>query len=338
MPTHKEIVSSKFGNVIFSAQEILDKEYQVFSVSPAVDIALSGGIPEGCWVSLIGPPGCGKSTTALQILAETQKEKYNLKGKQRPSFYLDVEHRLKPMNLYGVHGLNPSTIEVIHSVPDKQLTAEDFLTILTQIIRHPDNFGGVAVIDSTSALCPSGEVVEDVCGTIRSTQPRIMASFIRQMAGVVRSAQFTIIMIQHLITNTSGWGEKLQVDGGEKLKYQCDVKLLTKSKPLFWGGDERRPTGQVIEWDVIKSALGQSGLSCKSYLRYGYGLDEAKEICDLAVELAVIKKSGSWFKMDYNGEEKKVQGEDKLYHLLQSDPKMLESLFSQSKAILGIDI
>ena len=335
MSTYKKIVSEKFGDVICPALSIVDNPKQVFSISPALDIALCGGVPEGSWVSFVGPPGCGKSTTALQLLASTQKEQYYIKGKKRPLFYMDVEHRLKPMNLYGVHGLDPKDITLIRSTPEKQLSAEEFLEILKQIIKDPSNYGGVAIIDSSSALCPSSEIADPISGAIRSNQPRIMASFCRQLAGSVNAMNFTVIMIQHLITNTSGYGEKWQTDGGEKIKYQLDVKLLTKGKTDKWE-DGRRQIGQIIEWDVIKSALGQSGLSCKSYLKYGHGLDEAKEICNLATELGIIEKGGSWFSYEYNGEKKKYQGENNLYNSISVDPAILDDLFSKSKALLGV--
>lgn len=330
MPTYKEIVSKLYGDVISSAINILDNPKYIYSVSPAIDIALSGGIPEGSWVSFAGPPGCGKSTTALQLMANAQKNK-------RKAFYVDVEHRLKPINLFGVHGLEADKIEHIHSIPTKVLTAEDFLEISKQIIRDPQNFGGILVIDSTSALCPGTEIVDPVSGQIRSIQPKIMASFCRQMAGVVNATSFTVVMIQHLITNTSGYGSPWSVDGGEKIKYQLDVRMITKGQPEKFG-DERKPLGQIVKWEVLKSALGQSGMKCNSYIRYGYGLDEIKEICDISIELGLVEKAGSWFKLTYDKEEKKYQGEEKLYQGVKANPKVVDHLFTESKKILGIAV
>lgn len=329
MPTYKEIVSKQFGDVISSAKDILDNPLQVFSIGPALDIALSGGVPEGSWVSFIGPPGCGKSTTALQLMASYQKA-------GRKCFYLDVEHRLKIMNLLGVHGLNPDSIEHIHSTKDKILTAEMFLEIACQIILDPENYGGIMIIDSTSALCPSKESVDPISGEIRSIQPKIMANFCRKMAGVVNATRFTVVIIQHLITNTSGYGAKWHVDGGEKVKYQLDVKCVTTGAPEKYGPDDRRPLGQIIEWKVDKSALGQSGTKCNSYLKYGYGLDETKEIANLAVDLAIINKAGAWFKFTFEGTEHKYQGEEKLCAAIKANPKIYDYLSSEVYKMLGI--
>lgn len=335
MPTYKDTVSKKYGDVLFPALSIVENTLQSFSVSPAIDIALSGGIPEGSWVSFAGPPGCGKTSTALQVMAESQKPKYNIGGKTRPSFYFDVEHRLKPMNLYGIHGLNPDNIQIIRSSKERQLSAQDFLEIIKLVIRDPENFGGVAIIDSTSALCPHDDLFDEVNGQRRSVMPKIMADFCRQMAGNVRTSQFTVIMIQHLITNTSQYGAKWQVDGGEKVKYQADVQMFTKGKPERWG-DDRHPTGQIIEWEVIKSSLGQSGLSCSSYLKYGYGLDETKEVCNIATELSVVEKAGSWYKAKVGDTDYKWHGEEALYQAVKDDNKLLDHLFTESKKILGI--
>lgn len=327
--SYKDIISKQFGDVITSAKEILDKPLHVFSISPALDIALSGGIPEGSWVSFTGPPGCGKSTTALQLMASYQKA-------GRKCFYLDVEHRLKKMNMTGVHGINPEHIEHIHSIPEKILTAEQFLEIACQIMLDPANYGGIMIIDSTSALCPSKEIVDPVSGEIRSIQPKIMASFCRKMAGVVNATRFTVVIIQHLITNTSGYGAKWMTDGGEKVKYQLDVKLVTTGTPEKYGPDERKPLGQIIEWKVEKSALGQSGTKCHSYLKYGYGLDEAKEMANVATDLAIINKKGAWFSFQYGDKELKYQGEEKLSQALRDDPQMYEAVASSVRTMLGI--
>lgn len=336
-----EAIAKKYGDVMTDADKILEVNKQVFSISPALDIALSGGVPEGSWVAFAGPPGCGKSTTALQLLSSVQNARYNIEGQQRKCFYLDVEHRLKKMNLLGVHGIDPTKVKHVHSTREQQLSAEDFLEILKQIIRDGSNYGGIAIVDSCSALCPTGEITDAISGTIRSTQPKVMGSFCRQLAGVAAVMNFTVVFIQHLITNTSGYGEKWLTDGGEKIKYQLDIKLITKGKPPKWAEngtkeDPGKPIGQEVEWEVIKSALGQSGLSCKSYLRYGYGLDEVKEICVLAKDLAVIDVKGSWFSLNYNGEVKKFQGEQNLYLAMQADPLMSASIFGQAKSMLGL--
>lgn len=328
MATYKDTISKNYGSVLFNASNIIDNPKKVFSVSPAIDVGLSGGVPEGSWVSFAGPTGCGKSTTGLQLMASMQAD-------GRKCFYLDVEHRLKPMNLQGIHGLDADKIEIVRSTPDRLLNAEEFLEIGCQIIRDPSNFGGVLIVDSSSALCPSKEIVDPVSGEIRSTQPKIMASFCRKMSGVVNVTNFVVVIIQHVITNTSGYGAKWVVDGGEKIKYQLDVRMITKNQPEKWG-DARKPAGQIVEWDILKSALGQSGLKCTSYIRYGHGLDNVKEVCALATELSVIDKAGAWYKFTHAGKEYKFQGEEKLSNAIEASPEIYTYLFDTCKHMLGI--
>jgi recombination protein RecA len=102
----------EYGNIISDGDKVLQdkKNYDVISVSPAIDIALGGGIKEGSWVTLTGDPKSGKTTTSMQIIANCQAE-------NRPIIYLDVEGRLKEMN-FGVASLNPSKMKIVH--PDDE--------------------------------------------------------------------------------------------------------------------------------------------------------------------------------------------------------------------------
>lgn len=328
MSKSMENILKKYGDIVTSGIDLLDAPVITFPVSPAIDIALGGGIPEGSFVSLAGPAGCGKSSTVLQIIANATQPEYNINGKPRKVFYHDVEHRLKPMNMSGIDGLNPSLITHIHSTQQHILSAQDHLDIAEALIKDTDNVGCILVMDSSSALCPADEISADTSGTIRSTQPKILAHWCRKMASPMKVMKATVIFIQHLITNTSGYGEKWLTDGGEKIKYHLDIKLMTKGKPEKWmtPGATGTQIGQVIEWEIIKSSNGQSGTKASSYLRFGKGLDKVKETSILCVDLGLVKKSGSWFSFDYNSETLKVQGEEGLNQLLIDDPEKYKYL------------
>jgi len=307
----------KYGDILSTGTNLANKDTIIFPVSPSLDSGLGGGIPEGSLASFIGPPGCGKSTTVLQILANVQKsDKYHLfNGKRRKIFYLDVEHRLKPMNMRGIRGLDPELINVIKSTKEHILTAQDFLDIAESLIKDPENEGLILVIDSSSALCPADELEAETSGQIRSTQPKIMAHWCRKMAAAFKVMSATVIIIQHLITNTSGYGEKWLVDGGEKLKYALDIKVMTKNKTTRWE-ENGVLVGQLIEWEIQKSGNSASGNVVTSCLRYGVGLDIIKETFLLCVDFGIIDKSGAWFSFEMNGETLKTQGEEKMCLLL----------------------
>lgn len=327
-----ENILKKYGNILSTGTGLLDKKEVIFTVSPAVDIGLGGGIPEGSFVSFAGPPGCGKSSTVLQIIANVQRPEYNIGKETRKVFYLDVEHRIKPMNMRGTVGLDPDKIQFVRSTEDHILTAQDFLDIAEALVKDPANRGCLIVIDSSSALCPADEMVHETSAMIRASQPKMMAHWCRKLAAPIKVMDSTIIIIQHLITNTSGYGEKWQVDGGEKIKFQLDVKLVTKNKPEKWE-EKSGLVGHVIEWEIVKSANSASGNKIKSYLRYGFGLDSLKEAIVLGTDFGIINKAGSWLSMEVNGELKKVQGEEQMYNLLETDATCKEFLLSQLKAL-----
>jgi recombination protein RecA len=318
-------IISKYGDIITPATELIDNEPHYIPISPSIDLALGGkGVPEGSLVIMIGPPGCGKSTTALQFLSNAIRPENDFKGKTRHIFYEDVEHRLKKMNLTGVVGLDPDKINHIHSAKGKYLTAEDFLNIGEELVKSPENEGCFLVIDSSSALCPADEMVKGADGQIRSVFPKMMSHWCKKMAGPIRVMSSTVVIIQHLITNTSGYGEKWVSDGGEKLKFHSNVRMITKGKPKEWIENDIQ-VGQVIEWDITKSSGGQSGLTATSYLRYGYGLDFLKEKLVLASDFGIIVKAGSWYKF---GTEK-FQGENKLYDAMKDNPDLLKEVDKQ---------
>lgn len=320
-------VVKKFGNIIAFGSALVAKKRNIIPVSPSLDIVLHGGIPEGSWVGFAGPPGCGKSTTALQVIKNALDIPYQ--GKKRKAFYFDVENRLKPMNFTGIAGLNPDDVQTIQSIEGTILSAQDNLDCCEMLIKNPENRGCIVVIDSSSALCPADELVAGTSGTIRTTQPKLMSHFCKKMAPVIQVMDATIIMIQHLITNTSGYGEKWLVDGGEKLKYQMDVWMMTKGKPELWE-HKGKPCGQIIDWKILKSALGHPHVEAKSYLRYGMGLDSLKEYINLAIDFGIVEKSGAW----YNFQEFKAQGEENLYLLVTENPEVKENIIKAVKELI----
>lgn len=323
----------KYGDSVFiSADFLLDEEREVLSLSPACDIALNGGIPMGGIAVFSGKSGTGKTSSALQLIANAQQVNPN-----RKIFYDDVEHRLAKKNLRGIHGLiiNPEYFKVIQSSKEKILSAEDHINIMVQLIK--DNPGSIAVIDSASALCAQSEINEDVRGNVRASGPKLMAAFCRQIAAVVRVNKCLVIIIQHMIANTGGMGGPSWIeDGGEKIKYQADVRLRIKYIEKWKEGESQ--VGQIIHWEVVKSALGGPIEMFDSYLRYGYGLDDVWETINMACDIGLIKKGGSWFTLSFLGEKKdeetKIQGQEKLYQFLRNNPDTYKLLYSKVKESL----
>ncbi len=236
----KEIIK-KYGYVVRDGLDVFEESsnLKVISVSPAIDVALGGGIREGSWVIFTGEPKTGKTTTALQFAANCQKEENG----SRPVIFINAEGRLKAMNLGGVKGLQVNKVRVVESTAEP-MSAEEYLDIVVKYVSGEPEC--VVIIDSASALIPERELVEDVSGQFRAGLPKILASFTRRLSNVVTKQRAIIILITHYIANTSGMGRKTKLaDGGKKIQYQAGQ------------GEMYRTTGQLeslmlLGWRVSK--------------------------------------------------------------------------------------
>ena len=286
------------------------------------DYNLGGGIPEGTWLILSGLPKCGKTVTALQIAANAQQQ-YD-----KPVYIGSVEHRINKKELEGIHGLKIEGVEMIQSTAGKILVAQEYLQEFTTVIKDVPNC--VLIIDSTSALCAEGEFANEMKTNTRSEGPKLLAQFCRKMTGVVPVQNTLVIVIQHLIANTSGYGEPWFEDGGRKIQHQADTKLRCTTFQKWENAKKDEQIGQVINWQIKTAALTKPGGKFQSYLRYGYGLDDIKEYMSLGLDMGVIEKGGAW----YTFGNLKAQGEDKLRAALADSPDTLEQLKQQVQQML----
>ena len=349
--TTREIIK-KHGQVISTGTRVFEErnDFATIPVSPSIDIALGGGLKEGSWVLLTGDPKTGKTTTALQIAANCQKEEND----KRPVIYLDGEGRLKAMNLGGITGLDREKMRIVHS-DESPLSAEQFLDIAIKLITSKDFYRCVCIIDSTSSLIPERELTEDISGTFRAGLPKILASFCRKLSNVVVSQRATIVIITHFIANTSGYGKPRMPDCGRKIQYQADTRMEVKSiKPWDVGGKQ---IGQMINWRVLCSSMGANNTEGQSWLRYGEGLDSVQELLTLGADLGLISKAGAWYSCDFMYEHEKdlesvikendiddseeakakflkFQGQEKLYQFLKKNDVILRLLEQDLKAML----
>ena len=353
-PEYIAQITKQYGNIISSGLEVLEdkKNYKVISVSPAVDIALGGGIREGSWVMLTGDPKIGKTTTAMQIAANCQKE-------GRPIIYLDVEGRLKDLN-FEVSDLDPDKMKIIHS-EDEPLPAETFLEVAYKLMSHPDYHGAVLIIDSISSLMPAKELDGDMTPG-RAGLPKLLSVFTKKMGQLLPRQRGLVIAITHYIANTSGFGKAKMADGGNKIQYQADVRMEIAgggqqvSAITPWMNPNKERIGQVVNWKIICSSMGAPGGQVQSWIRYGHGIDKAQELLMLAHDLGMINKAGAWltceFMLDHKDLAKKIipdidtedeeailkafkfQGQDKLYTFMSENPNIMQALEQQIKDML----
>ena len=238
------------------------------------------------------------------------------KKEGRKVIYLDAEGRLKSHNLDGIDGLDIDAIKVIRSPEDKILSAEEFLSLLEKLLQEKEYQEAVVMVD----------------GERRPGLPKILSDFTKRMGQVIPRTRAIVVLIGHLITNTSGYGKKHIADGGIKIQYQADTAItVKKSDPWMVDGQK---IGQIILWQIATSSLGASGTEATSYFRYNEGLDAVQEIIDLAESFDVVDKSGSWYSLpfmekydkDYQEKNYKFQGVPKLYDFLKQNVEVMKNL------------
>ena len=284
----------KYGeDVVKSGKEVFEEisNRQIIPVSPCLDYALGGGIQEGSWVQMIGDPKSGKTTTALQIAANAQKEEYGA----RDIWYINVEGRLNRKNLEGVDGLQVDKINIFES-PTETLSAEKYLGAIERIVKECP--GAVIIIDSVSSMIAQKDLDEEVRGDYRPGLQKILSNFTKKLGAVVPKQGVIIVMITHYISDVSGYGKKKVADGGVKIQYQADT-ILEINRVQPWKLDDKadaQQIGQCILWKVVTSSAGGfTGGGAISWLRYGVGLDKKQELFSQAVDFDLIEQAGAWY-------------------------------------------
>ena len=333
----KTDIKKNFGDdIILSGNSVIDKKILNVSISPSLDIALNGGIPEGSFVILTGQPKCGKTTTSLQIAALAQSKEYAYGDFEegREVYFLNIEGRIKKRDLAGIDGLDLERFNIIGSKTGKILHAEEYLQIAERIINEVP--GSVIIIDSYSALCTESEITSDMSKMQRADGAKLLAKFCRKVANVIPVNKNIVIGITHLMGNpgygSSEWKEK----SGQAIAYQTDIKLkATYFKPWSVGKEETQ-IGQTIEWQVICSALGPPGAKITSYIRYGKGIDKEMELFNLATDLGLIDKGGAWYTFSTVDGSPKFQGAEKSRDYLVQNPEVYDSLWSTVRETMGL--
>ena len=314
--SNDKAIQKAFGKVISKGSELLSAKADLkpISVSPAIDLALNGGILEGSWTIISGDPKTGKSTTCLQICKNAQDE-------GRPVIYIDGESRLKAYNLVGTQGLDLDKIQIIHSPEDgESLSAEDFLDIAENLMKRPENNGAVCVIDSCSSLVPRSELEESASASLRASLPKLLSHWIKKVSQTVVKNKIIVLIITHYITNTSGYGKIKIPDCGVMVQYQADTRLdIAKIEP--WEENNKK-VGQLVHWKISCSSMGASGSECISYIKFNKGIDKEKEIIELAESFGIVEKAGAWYSIPFLegtedfAEAPKFQGQAKIYDFL----------------------
>lgn len=331
-----EDFTKTFGDdVILSGNALVDQKVLTIPVSPALDIVLNGGIPEGSFVVLTGQPKCGKTTTSLDFAATAQRSEYQGKLKDtREVYYLNIEGRLKKRDLEGIPGLNLSKFHIIGSQQGKILHAEEYLQIGERIINEVP--GCVLIIDSYSALCTEAEITSDMDKMQRADGAKLLAKFCRKVANVIPVNKNIVIGITHLMGNPTGYGAEFKEKSGQAIAYQTDIKLRAKTFKAWTLGTDNTQIGQEIDWQVVCSALGPPGGVTTSYIRYGQGIDKYTELINLASDVGIINKGGAWYTITCLEDKPKFQGTEKVRNFILENNEAYNTVNNAVKEVLGL--
>lgn len=289
----------------------------ISSGSLSLDVALGiGGYPKGRIIEIFGPESSGKTTVALHAIAEAQK----IGGRVA---FIDAEHSLDPKYAERL-GVNIS--ELILSQPDN---GEQALEICEALVRS----GAIStiVIDSVAALVPKAEIEGEMGDSHMGLQARLMSQALRKLSGVVNKTNTTAIFINQLREKVGIiFGSPEVTPGGRALKFYSSIRLdVRRSEPIKSGTDI---IGGRTNIKVVKNKMAPPFKIASVDIMYGTGISTEGEVVDLASDLNIIEKSGTWY--SYNG-EKIGQGKENVKLLLRKDTKLMKELSDKIRANLS---
>lgn len=280
----------------------------------SLDVALGiGGVPRGRIIEIYGPESSGKTTLAQHIAAEVQR-------RGGIAAIVDAEHALDP-EYARVLGVNVE--ELLISQPD---TGEQALEITEQLVRS----GAVdlVIVDSVAALVPKAEIEGEMGDSLPGLQARLMSQALRKLTGIVSKTHTAVIFINQLRQKIGVmFGNPETTTGGNALKFYASVRLdIRKIETLKKDGQEY---GNRVKVKVVKNKMAPPFRLAEFDIIYGKGISSSGCILDMAVEMEIVKKAGSWFSYK---DERIGQGRDGARQFLEANPKMLQEIESRVRA------
>lgn len=283
----------------------------------SLDVALGiGGIPRGRIIEIYGPESSGKTTLAQHIVAECQK-------RGGIAAFVDAEHALDPEY---ARNLGVQVDDLLISQPD---TGEQALDITEELVRS--GAVDIVVVDSVAALVPKAEIEGSMEEQQMGLQARLMSKALRKLTGIIGKTNTTVIFINQLRMKIGVmYGNPETTTGGNALKYYASVRLEIRRTDSVKG--ETGDIGNHVRVRVLKNKVAPPFRTAEFDIIFGKGICKVGSILDVAVNLGIVNKAGSWFSFK---EEKLGQGRDKAREFLTENPDILTEIESLVRAKLA---
>ena len=282
-----------------------------------LDSALGvGGYPKGRIIEIYGPESSGKTTLALEAIAQVQK----LGGR---AAYIDAEHAIDPDYAKAL-GVNID--DLILSQPDYGEQAMEIADMLAK-----SNAIDLIIVDSVAALVPKAELEGTFEDSSVGLQARLMSKSLRKISGVLSKSSCTVIFINQLREKVGVmYGNPETTTGGRALKFYSTIRIEIRRAETIKQGD--KALGNTVNVKVVKNKVAAPYRTCKINLIFGKGISHDNELAQLAIDYSLVEKSGSWF--SYQG-ERLGQGITAVYDFLNANPDIKDKIEEQVRAKLS---
>ena len=283
----------------------------------SLDLALgTGGVPRGRIVEIYGPEASGKTSLALHIVAEAQRN-------GGIAAFIDAEHALDPSY---ARAIGVDVDELLISQPD---TGEQALEIADMLIRS--GALDVLVIDSVAALVPRAEIEGEMGDSHVGLQARLMSQALRKLAGTLNKSRTTAIFINQLREKIGVmFGSPETTPGGRALKFYSSVRLdVRRIESIKDGADQ---VGNRVRVKVVKNKMAPPFRQAEFDIMFGEGISREGSLLDVAVEEGVVKKSGAWYTFD---DDQLGQGRENAKRFLRENPELAMQLQAKVYEAVG---
>ncbi len=307
------------GAIMVLGSDALAREWPVISTgAPSLDIALGiGGLPKGRIVEIYGPESSGKTTLALHVVAECQRQ-------GGVAAYIDAEHALDVAYAAKLR-VNPD--ELLVSQPD---TGEQALEISDMLVRS----GAVdlIVIDSVAALVPRAEIEGEMGDQLPGLQARLMSQALRKLTGNLSRSQTCMVFINQIRMKIGVmFGNPETTSGGNALKFYASIRLDVRRIGNIKDGEES--TGSRTRVKVVKNKCAPPFRQAEFDIMFNEGISREGDVLDRGAELGLVEKSGTWF--GFEG-QRIGQGRENAKRFLRENPAVYERVAEQVYAASGL--